>query len=1141
MYNSIATGGKRKRCQKIMSNIHVKVRLWLNHKEGGIMWDMYVMVLCIVSVLVYILQTYAESQKENQMITLSEEEYTITLYIEFFCALNFMVDLIINVVASRRPIRYLLCGWGTIDVVTVVPVILAASYSGFKKELGNVAGEAGVDARTRDRLEQYAVYTTQFMAVLRFARVLKITRFLREMRLQKLFRSQLSAGTSQILSAGIFLIAVWFLAAGVVYFVECEIPALKAFLSHQSAPSNGTFVPFEKPMTFGDSLYFSVITMTTVGYGDFSPKTASGMWVVVFVVIVGIVVVSDRVTLIAEICSRQSKYRKPYRGLDSSNGHIIIMGDGINDIKLLVDILAEHFHPDNAGTDDRPDPEDVVILGQKEPYDEMKHQVLNSFLGEKIQYYVGSILSTSDLEDIKLRDARSVFILASGITSSILHSDHQNIVDSLVVREYDPHATIMANCHLIESAEKIASVGRPQMLLCNDEMRTNLIGCSLACPGLQTFFDNLTSAFDFERSRSRPKWLEEYFEGASKEIYCIPCPLFLGGKTFLEIALLIFRINNQNLSPMILIAAEANGVYVSNPGPSWKSPDEKGKRRRSSGNAKHACCLYVIAEDIEDATLISDESVYVTDISLKNNFNTTLRDEQVADLSYQQRLAVRMETNLNPPSPENPQLTSAEKVQVYSLADNSVCDAVPDCRCHLVICGSLRQSIYVIQRYRKLQARLFSYISSESVPLATAVIVSQTPHDQAAASWMANQFQPEELKGIYHVCETSTAKSALLCACVHRAAVIFLVDDSNVGAMSQDQDSAQYNADTSILLTYIGIEMILDKIPYDARPRIVVETTSTMTLHVLTKKMGCEALQRDDQFVSEVDGVSAADKRRGFSNLYVRHVNGEANEPKPKKKRSKLAKKLTKLFYSRSEIQKSYEHEYMAIPSYVSGHCISKRSMHAFLAQSRFTPGLIEIFQSLVATEDQSMKQRGGNARDMGAGSTLMKLFVPQKYIGKPFDELFEGLLREQGAVALALYRATHREDNDNVLPYVYTCPQRETTLNESDGVLVLMPPKQSGNVLTSSDDEDVEQKKTIRLSFSSEMMTPPSVQKAQPATTHHRKEKRQKKEKKSKKAKKAKKKRSSERSIEDVKIDVVEREEETKDPKNSSDEDFTF
>ena len=129
--------------------------------------------------------------------------------------------------------------------------------------------------------------------------------------------------------------------------------------------------------------------------------------------------------------------------------------------------------------------------------------------------------------------------------------------------------------------------------------------------------------------------------------------------------------------------------------------------------------------------------------------------------------------------------------------------------------------------------------------------------------------------------------------------------------------------------------------------------------------------------------------------------------------------------------------------------------MHAFLAQSRFTPGLIEIFQSLVATEDQSMKQRGGNARDMGAGSTLMKLFVPQKYIGKPFDELFEGLLREQGAVALALYRATHREDNDNVLPYVYTCPQRETTLNESDGVLVLMPPKQSGNVLTSSDDEE--------------------------------------------------------------------------------------
>ena len=28
---------------------------------------------------------------------------------------------------------------------------------------------------------------------------------------------------------------------------------------------------FEKPMTFGDSIYFTMITMSTVGYGDFSP------------------------------------------------------------------------------------------------------------------------------------------------------------------------------------------------------------------------------------------------------------------------------------------------------------------------------------------------------------------------------------------------------------------------------------------------------------------------------------------------------------------------------------------------------------------------------------------------------------------------------------------------------------------------------------------------------------------------------------------------------------------------------------------------------------------------------------------------------------------------------------------------------
>lgn len=37
-----------------------------------------------------------------------------------------------------------------------------------------------------------------------------------------------------------------------------------------------------------DSLYFSVITLTTVGYGDFSPQTDSGKLFTIFYIVIGI-------------------------------------------------------------------------------------------------------------------------------------------------------------------------------------------------------------------------------------------------------------------------------------------------------------------------------------------------------------------------------------------------------------------------------------------------------------------------------------------------------------------------------------------------------------------------------------------------------------------------------------------------------------------------------------------------------------------------------------------------------------------------------------------------------------------------------------------------------------------------------------
>jgi voltage-gated potassium channel Kch len=49
-----------------------------------------------------------------------------------------------------------------------------------------------------------------------------------------------------------------------------------------------------------DSLYFSVITLTTVGYGDFSPKTDAGKLFTIFYILVGLGILAGFISLIAQ-------------------------------------------------------------------------------------------------------------------------------------------------------------------------------------------------------------------------------------------------------------------------------------------------------------------------------------------------------------------------------------------------------------------------------------------------------------------------------------------------------------------------------------------------------------------------------------------------------------------------------------------------------------------------------------------------------------------------------------------------------------------------------------------------------------------------------------------------------------------------
>jgi hypothetical protein len=57
-----------------------------------------------------------------------------------------------------------------------------------------------------------------------------------------------------------------------------------------------------QPITFGNALYFMVVTMSTVGYGDIHPTSGRGRAVVSFIIIAAWVLVPIQISKLYEVC-----------------------------------------------------------------------------------------------------------------------------------------------------------------------------------------------------------------------------------------------------------------------------------------------------------------------------------------------------------------------------------------------------------------------------------------------------------------------------------------------------------------------------------------------------------------------------------------------------------------------------------------------------------------------------------------------------------------------------------------------------------------------------------------------------------------------------------------------------------------------
>ena len=216
-----------------------------------------------------------------------------------------------------------------------------------------------------------------------------------------------------------------------------------------------------------DALYMTVITMTTVGFGEVRPLDPASKIFTVFLIIGSVVIVGYALSIITEyILSKNNiedlKYKKMQKQIDKLKNHVVICGYGRNGKQAVKKLLAykKAF---------------VVIEKNKEM--ESRLQL------DGVPYVIGN----ANEDEILLQagiDRASNFI-------SALPNDADNLFVVLSTRQINSRINIISRASNESSYDKLKFAGANNVIL-PDKIGGDHMASLVVIPGLMEFVDNLS-------------------------------------------------------------------------------------------------------------------------------------------------------------------------------------------------------------------------------------------------------------------------------------------------------------------------------------------------------------------------------------------------------------------------------------------------------------------------------------------------------------------------------------------------------------------------------------------------------------------------------------------------------------------------
>jgi voltage-gated potassium channel len=199
---------------------------------AGEAFDLLLIASIVLNVVVIMLDSVASIHAEHQR----------TLYVLAWAfTVLFTVEYVLRLLCVRRPMRYASSFFGVIDALAIFPAYVGLLFFG-----------------------TLSLSVVRLLRVLRIFRVLRLPHFMRE---AASLAASLRASRRKIMVFLLTVLTLVVIVGALMYMIE----------DHEQ--SGFTSIPV--------SVYWAIVTLTTVGYGDISPQTPLGQFLASIVMILG--------------------------------------------------------------------------------------------------------------------------------------------------------------------------------------------------------------------------------------------------------------------------------------------------------------------------------------------------------------------------------------------------------------------------------------------------------------------------------------------------------------------------------------------------------------------------------------------------------------------------------------------------------------------------------------------------------------------------------------------------------------------------------------------------------------------------------------------------------------------------------------